>query len=222
MMTPDGREDVSLAVAFETGRLLAMSQPSFVASMLRWRNERFGAARAQANRRVAVVDRMGLIENLLGPRDIERVLEALERGEIARLLEGGLIRELDGARGGAICGPRVIADPGVAAPELQGNLTAILSDGLGIEARVLERVLAAPDDPRALGALQAAQPGLVSDHELGLDDSVSGKLDATLDAGLRGLAETAVGSRDISAEALENITEFESLDAFVKDRFDGR
>lgn len=222
MMTPDGREDVSLAVAFETGRLLAMSQPSFVASMLRWRNGEFGAARARANRRVAVVDRMGLIETLLGPRDLERVLDALKFDEIARILEGGLIRELDAARGGAICGPRVIADPGVAASELQGNLTAILSDGLGIDARVLERVLAAPDDPRALGALQTAQPGLVSDRELGLDDSVTGKVDAALDAGLRGLAETALGQREIGAGALENITEFESLDAFVKNRFDGR
>lgn len=222
MMTPDGREDVSLAVAFETGRLLAMSQPSFVASMLRWRNGEFGAARARANRRVAVVDRMGLIETLLGPRDLERVLDALKFDEIARILEGGLIRELDAARGGAICGPRVIADPGVAASELQGNLTAILSDGLGIDARVLERVLAAPDDTRALGALQTAQPGLVSDRELGLDDSVTGKVDAALDAGLRGLAETALGQREIGAGALENITEFESLDAFVKNRFDGR
>ena len=53
-VTPDGREDLSLAAAFEIGRLLALSQPSVVSAQLRWRREQFGAARADLFARSAV------------------------------------------------------------------------------------------------------------------------------------------------------------------------
>ena len=46
LVVPDGREDVSLAAAFEIGRLLALSQPAVVNALLRWRQEQFGAERA--------------------------------------------------------------------------------------------------------------------------------------------------------------------------------
>lgn len=46
-VVPDGREDLSLAGAFEIGRLLALSHPAIVAALMRWRREQFGAARAQ-------------------------------------------------------------------------------------------------------------------------------------------------------------------------------
>ena len=45
-VVPDGREDVSLACAFEIGRLLALSKPGLVAALMEWRSELFGAARA--------------------------------------------------------------------------------------------------------------------------------------------------------------------------------
>lgn len=45
---PDGREDLSLASAFEIGRLLALSQPSMVASLMRWRQGGYQAARLGA------------------------------------------------------------------------------------------------------------------------------------------------------------------------------
>jgi len=45
---PDGREDVSLAAAFEIGRLLALSQPSMVNALLRWRQLGYQAARSSA------------------------------------------------------------------------------------------------------------------------------------------------------------------------------
>ena len=44
---PTGREDVSLAAAFEIGRLLGLSQPSLVSALVQWRPEQFGAARAE-------------------------------------------------------------------------------------------------------------------------------------------------------------------------------
>jgi hypothetical protein len=46
-VVPDGREDVSLAAMFEIGRLLTLSKPALVASLMAWRRELFGAARAR-------------------------------------------------------------------------------------------------------------------------------------------------------------------------------
>ncbi|HEU4757283.1 MAG TPA: hypothetical protein VFS72_11505 [Agromyces sp.] len=43
-VTPDGLEDLTYAAAFEIGRLLALSRPSVVAALNRWRRERFAAA----------------------------------------------------------------------------------------------------------------------------------------------------------------------------------
>lgn len=45
---PDGREDLSLAAAFEIGRLLALSQPSMVSALLQWRQGGYQAARGHA------------------------------------------------------------------------------------------------------------------------------------------------------------------------------
>jgi hypothetical protein len=42
---PDGREDISLAAAFEIGRLLALAHPSMVAAILRWRQAGYQAIR---------------------------------------------------------------------------------------------------------------------------------------------------------------------------------
>ncbi len=45
IVVPDRREDVSLATGFEIGRLLALSRPSIVAALMRWRADRFAVAR---------------------------------------------------------------------------------------------------------------------------------------------------------------------------------
>lgn len=47
-VVPDGREDLSLATAFEIGRLLALSQPAMVSAMLRWRQQQYQTARTDA------------------------------------------------------------------------------------------------------------------------------------------------------------------------------
>jgi hypothetical protein len=46
-VTPDGREDVSLAALFEIGRLLTLNKPTLVAALMNWRRDLFGAARAR-------------------------------------------------------------------------------------------------------------------------------------------------------------------------------
>lgn len=68
-VTPDGREDLTYAAAFEIGRLLALSRPSVVAALNRWRGERFSAATA-----AAVADHIaqvapGVLQELLEVRD---------------------------------------------------------------------------------------------------------------------------------------------------------
>jgi len=54
IVIPDGREDLTLATAFEIGRLLTLSQPSIIASLMRWRQGHYYTARAasmiEANR----------------------------------------------------------------------------------------------------------------------------------------------------------------------------
>jgi hypothetical protein len=42
---PDGREDLSLAVAFEIGRLLALSSPAMVTALMSWRQNGYQVAR---------------------------------------------------------------------------------------------------------------------------------------------------------------------------------
>jgi hypothetical protein len=48
IVVPDGREDISLAAAFEIGRLLALSRPSMVAALMRWRQNGYQQARRGA------------------------------------------------------------------------------------------------------------------------------------------------------------------------------
>lgn len=47
-VVPDRREDLSLAVAFEIGRLLALSTPAMVSALLAWRQTHYQAARREA------------------------------------------------------------------------------------------------------------------------------------------------------------------------------
>ncbi|MEX2282227.1 MAG: hypothetical protein WEE89_07065 [Gemmatimonadota bacterium] len=48
VIVPDGREDLSLSSAFEIGRLLALSRPSMIAALLRWRQLHYQTARREA------------------------------------------------------------------------------------------------------------------------------------------------------------------------------
>jgi hypothetical protein len=48
IVVPDGREDISLAAAFEIGRLLALARPAMVAALLRWRQTGYQTLRREA------------------------------------------------------------------------------------------------------------------------------------------------------------------------------
>ncbi len=80
---PDGREDVSLAAAFEIGRLLAIAEPAMVAALLRWRRDAFAVGRAAAL--LARDDRLAILLN----QDFFRIPIRLERELLLSLGENG-------------------------------------------------------------------------------------------------------------------------------------
>lgn len=77
IVVPDGREDLSLAAAFEIGRLLAMSRPAIVSSLMRWRQQGYLAAR----RRSLYAINAALLDDVLGWRpDLDEPLPHVRIG----------------------------------------------------------------------------------------------------------------------------------------------
>ena len=119
-VVPDGREDLSLAVAFEIGRLLALSRPAFVGALMQWRREQFGAERARRLARLA----------------------AKSIGKLGDILKGGVVSTLGPLIGRTlvletsvktenVLGPfRPNVDPGRPIDFLAANAPNILATGL--------------------------------------------------------------------------------------------
>lgn len=125
IVVPDGREDLSLATAFEIGRLLALSQPSMVAALLRWRQTQYAAQRREV---------------IWSPSST--LLEAVLQGAGAAALSADLGRDL-----GRFLVGRVAAAP----EEILGAPAPVTTDGrpldLGDVAGALEAVAAGFDLP---------------------------------------------------------------------------
>ncbi len=128
VVIPDGREDLSLATAFEVGRLLTLSQPSIIASLMRWRQGQYHAARLQS----LLVANRSLWEEVLGP---DLLLEDLHKlGPLAgRVLVDAIVRQPDTFLGE----PRPLVTPGRPL-EVDGLATDVLARGLGLDAAVLK------------------------------------------------------------------------------------
>ncbi|MEO5588049.1 MAG: hypothetical protein ABIS03_00585, partial [Gemmatimonadaceae bacterium] len=124
VMTPDAREDLSRAGAFEIGRLLALSQPSMVASLLRWRTEQFGAQRA------AEIAAAVLPNQFVNP--LKRT------ADLGRLVTMQLLDAL-GDRPLEIVGPvRPVIDPGRPLNLTEpGKELETLARGLGVDLRAM-------------------------------------------------------------------------------------
>jgi hypothetical protein len=117
-VVPDGREDLSLAAAFEIGRLLGLSQLSIVSALLRFRKEQFGIGRVRELLDAITAFEIPVID---GQRvDLGRFVALHTLGEMA-----GNPVDFVGPR-------RPIADPG---RELivRGDLDEVIASGLGLD-----------------------------------------------------------------------------------------
>ncbi len=120
---PDGREDLSLAAAFEIGRLLALSQPSVVRAMLAWRGEQFGAARART-----------FIDTLKDSNVLKGVLGTAS-GSLADLLSRHLVMSAAANTAKVLAPTRPLVVPGRALPYArEGGLDRLISEGFGFSA----------------------------------------------------------------------------------------
>jgi len=126
-IVPDGREDLSLAVAFEIGRLLALSRPAFVGALMKWRREQFGAERARRLARLAA-------------QSIGKLGDILQGGVVSTLgpLIGRTLVLETAIRTETVLGPfRPNVDPGRPIDFLAESVPDILATGLAIDAAVL-------------------------------------------------------------------------------------
>lgn len=138
---PDGREDLTLAAAFEIGRLLALSQPSMVAALLEWRQRDYQVARGHAIWDGVIAD--------LGLTGVE--LKAAP--SLGVMLSRAFAGAAASAPGAVIGPPREIVTPG-APMELEGEGLATVLQHFGLDVAtdvdlpVLLRTLRETDVPR--------------------------------------------------------------------------
>jgi hypothetical protein len=141
---PDGLEDLSLAAAFEIGRLLAVAQPSVAAALLGWRQDGYGQARVRT-----IVGQPGSLQaRLLGVLNQGRAV--FSAGVAATLL--GQLGANGAQRLGAV---RPLVGPGPDLAAAGTDLAGTVAAGFGL-------------DPAAVAAALAAGPGAA-----GLDPSVT-------------------------------------------------
>jgi hypothetical protein len=132
-VVPDGREDISLAALFEIGRLLSLSKPALVASLMQWRRDLFGAARA---RELADALSSGLFAGL-------PVAAIGGRSSLEDLLRTHFIGTYTGLAPGALA-PRAQVVPGARLPDaLAGLAGAAVLAGLGVDPQTVTQATAA-------------------------------------------------------------------------------
>jgi len=148
IVVPDGREDISLAAAFEIGRLLALARPSMIAALMRWRQTGYQTAR----RDTVWGELGGFLGDLLGEYTLDaRIGVHLGRG----LAKAITVRPRD-----FLGDPRPLATAGRPL-ELDASPDVVMARGFGLPAEVFkgtpERVLA---QLRAADVVLGKEPGL--------------------------------------------------------------
>ena len=179
-VVPDGREDLSLAAAFEIGRLLALSQLSVVSALLRFRGEQFGVARALE------------LMNAAGVKGLPNAGAQLV--DLGRLVSTRLIGEL-AVKPERYVGPRrPVADPGRAL-KVKGALDEVVAEGLGLDLGRMKEMSAKLGVVHAIarGAVPLADPDGV--HVL--DKGDLSELRATLGGALAQVANVAAPPRQV-------------------------
>lgn len=124
VVVPDGREDISLAAAFEIGRLLALSRPSMIASLLRWRQLGYQTANLHGSF-AGVAELFGQLATM--QLDITKEVGSY----VAAALAGAVVQRPEQFFGN----PRPLVDAGrPVAEKTSGN--ALLATGLGLNEKV--------------------------------------------------------------------------------------
>lgn len=195
-VVPDGLEDVGVAAAFEIGRLLALSQLSVTAGLLRFRKDHFGIARIREAVETYVPFEFG-----------DHIDEVVDLGHLVSTMF------LDSLAGDPVkvAGPRrPIADPGRPIPELDGlsqnRLDAVVAGGLGIDLGKLRKQSEAVG---VVAALVDTQVPVQRTAELG--DAAVTRLTESLDsmvrrvAGVAALPDLDIGAADPLDELAERL-----------------
>lgn len=178
---PDGREDLSLAAAFEIGRLLALSQPSVVRAQMAWRGESFGKARARAL--AGEIAQVPALRNLL--------LGA--GGSLADLLTRHAVLQAAARPGKVLAPTRPLAVPGRELPfAKEGGLDRLIAEGFGLSVAAVRK---ARDVTGTVAALkQQAVPLVKSAVDAPvLEGLPTARLDAVLDSQVDRLTAGALG-----------------------------
>ena len=130
-IVPDGREDLSLAGAFEIGRLLALSQPSVVRALLAWRAEQFGAERAKQ-----------IVAAASAGAEIAAAVADTRAHDLGALIGRNVVLAAANQPDKVLAPSRPLADPGRPLPfASQGGIEVLLAQGFGFAAQeVLKRV----------------------------------------------------------------------------------
>ena len=140
---PDGLENVSLAVAFEIGRMLAAAQPGVVAALLNWRRDGYRQARLGA----ILASGATALHQLLAA-DLAQARPVFSAGVVA-----GVLSDLGAGGAGPLGRTRPLVDA-VPVPGTGDELAASVAIGFGLDPGQVAAVLGGG------GGSPAAAPGV--------------------------------------------------------------
>jgi hypothetical protein len=202
-VVPDGREDLALAAAFEIGRLLALSQPSVVAALIRWRDEQFGAERARQIA-AAALGKLTLIGPALSGSTVD----------LGRLVGQQIILATSKAPGKVLAPNRPLVDPGRPLKYLSGSLEQIIADGFGFSLAAVTKAqsslglvgalnnIAVPSAPAAFN--DATKAYLLAGLASAVDQLTASTLATATRPGLTANVEARAGSQE-EGDALDQL-----------------
>jgi hypothetical protein len=171
LVTPDGREDLTHAAAFEIGRLLALSQPAVVAALMRWRQERFGAARAARLAGLGV----GPILGELGDVPV---------ADLGVLLGKAYVTAVAADPPRTLGPSRPLADPGRPLSHVRGDVVQVLADGFGMAAGEVAAALERGSRLAGVDVRVVDSDGVFDEQTLaGLADHLTAEVDGLVRGG---------------------------------------
>jgi hypothetical protein len=174
-VVPDGREDVTLAAAFEIGRLLALSQLSVVSALLRFRAEQFGIGRVHQTIGKLVPFPLPKVGSNAGARSVD----------LGRYVAVQVVDVLAKNRERMLGPQRPVADPGREI-EVDGDIDRLIAEGLGLDYDRLVKQSAQVGMLAALAATPVPVAGRVGETRFGeseqaaLADALTVELNRTL------------------------------------------